>query len=51
LGDPARSGQKAQRPDDAAYNDHIVVDGRTIDSQIKRLRKKLKSTDDGFDMV
>jgi two-component system response regulator ChvI len=36
---------------DAAYDDHIYVDDRTIDSHIKRLRKKFKSTDDEFDMI
>src|SRR5438067_340300 len=34
---------------DAAYDDQVYVDDRTIDSHIKRLRKKVKSVDDGFD--
>ena len=33
---------------DAAYGEHIYVDDRTIDSHIKRLRRKFKAVDDGF---
>jgi len=33
---------------DAAYGEHIYVDDRTIDSHIKRLRKKFKAVDDDF---
>lgn len=33
---------------DAAYDDNIYVDDRTIDSHIKRLRKKIKSVDPEF---
>ena len=33
---------------DAAYGEHIYVDDRTIDSHIKRLRKKFKELDDDF---
>jgi len=36
---------------DAAYDDHVYVDDRTIDSHIKRLRKKFKQVDDEFDMI
>ena len=36
---------------DAAYGEHIYVDDRTIDSHIKRLRKKFKGCDDDFDMI
>jgi two-component system response regulator ChvI len=36
---------------DAAYDDQVYVDDRTIDSHIKRLRKKFKATDDSFDMI
>jgi len=36
---------------DAAYDDEVYVDDRTIDSHIKRLRKKFKVTDDDFDMI
>ena len=36
---------------DAAYGENIYVDDRTIDSHIKRLRKKFKSVDDAFDMI
>ena len=33
---------------DAAYGEHIYVDDRTIDSHIKRLRRKFKAVDDEF---
>ena len=33
---------------DAAYGESIYVDDRTIDSHIKRLRKKFKAVDDDF---
>ena len=36
---------------DAAYDDQVYVDDRTIDSHIKRLRKKFKQTDTEFDMI
>lgn len=36
---------------DAAYDDQVYVDDRTIDSHIKRLRKKFKATDDSFEMI
>jgi two-component system response regulator ChvI len=36
---------------DAAYDDQVYVDDRTIDCHIKRLRKKFKSVDDAFDMI
>lgn len=36
---------------DAAYDDHVYVDDRTIDSHIKRLRRKFKQADDSFDMI
>jgi two-component system response regulator ChvI len=36
---------------DAAYDDQVYVDDRTIDSHIKRLRKKFKVEDDNFDMI
>lgn len=36
---------------DAAYDDQVYVDDRTIDSHIKRLRKKFKATDDDFDAI
>ncbi|MBO6675312.1 MAG: response regulator transcription factor [Rhizobiales bacterium] len=36
---------------DAAYDDQVYVDDRTIDSHIKRLRKKFKQVDDSFDMI
>ena len=36
---------------DAAYDDNIYVDDRTIDSHIKRLRRKLKLVDDDFSAI
>jgi two-component system response regulator ChvI len=49
----ARSGVVKSRNAlmDAAYDDQVYVDDRTIDSHIKRLRKKFKSVDDDFDMI
>jgi len=36
---------------DAAYDDQVYVDDRTIDSHVKRLRKKFRAVDDAFDMI
>jgi two-component system response regulator ChvI len=36
---------------DAAYGEHIYVDDRTIDSHIKRLRKKFRATDGEFAQI
>ncbi|WP_247881059.1 response regulator transcription factor [Skermanella sp. TT6] len=36
---------------DAAYGEHIYVDDRTIDSHIKRLRKKFKAIDGDFGQI
>jgi two-component system response regulator ChvI len=36
---------------DAAYDDQIYVDDRTIDSHIKRLRKKFKVVDPQYDAI
>ena len=36
---------------DAAYDDQVYVDDRTIDSHIKRIRKKFKDVDDEFDGI
>jgi two-component system response regulator ChvI len=36
---------------DAAYGEHIYVDDRTIDSHIKRLRKKFKAIDTEFGQI
>ncbi len=50
----------AQRPDvvksrnqlmDAAYQDDVYVDDRTIDSHIKRLRRKFRHVDAEFDAI
>jgi two-component system response regulator ChvI len=49
----ARSGVVKSRNAlmDAAYDDQVYVDDRTIDSHIKRLRKKFKLVDNDFDMI
>jgi two-component system response regulator ChvI len=36
---------------DAAYDDNEYVDDRTIDSHVKRVRKKFKASDADFDMI
>ena len=36
---------------DAAYDDQVYVDDRTIDSHIKRIRKKFREVDDSFDGI
>lgn len=36
---------------DAAYDDQVYVDDRTIDSHIKRLRKKFRAVDSDFDGI
>ena len=36
---------------DAAYGESVYVDDRTIDSHIKRLRKKFKAVDDDFGQI
>jgi two-component system response regulator ChvI len=36
---------------DAAYDDGVYVEDRTIDSHIKRLRKKFKQVDVSFDLI
>jgi len=36
---------------DAAYGEHIYVDDRTIDSHIKRLRRKIRAVDDDFAQI
>jgi two-component system, OmpR family, response regulator ChvI len=36
---------------DVAYHDDIYVDDRTIDSHIKRLRRKFREVDDGFKAI
>ncbi len=46
----ARPGHVKSRDQlmDAAYGDSIYVDDRTIDSHIKRMRRKFRDIDDGF---
>lgn len=36
---------------DAAYDDQVYVDDRTIDSHIKRVRKKFREVDNEFDAI
>lgn len=36
---------------DVAYSEHVYVDDRTIDSHIKRLRKKLRNVDPEFSAI
>ena len=36
---------------DAAYGENIYVDDRTIDSHVKRIRRKFRQTDDDFDQI
>ena len=36
---------------DVAYDDQVYVDDRTIDSHIKRLRKKMRTTDSEFSAI
>jgi two-component system response regulator ChvI len=36
---------------DAAYGEHVYVDDRTIDSHVKRLRKKFKTLDQDFQHI
>jgi len=36
---------------DAAYGESVYVDDRTIDSHIKRLRKKFRKIDDSFEQI
>jgi two-component system, OmpR family, response regulator ChvI len=49
----ARAGVVKSRDSlmDAAYDDQTYVDDRTIDSHIKRLRKKFREVDANFDMI
>jgi len=36
---------------DAAYGENIYVDDRTIDSHVKRIRKKFRNVDDSFNQI
>jgi two-component system response regulator ChvI len=36
---------------DAAYGENIYVDDRTIDSHVKRIRRKFRHTDEDFDQI
>ena len=36
---------------DVAYHDDVYVDDRTIDSHIKRIRRKFRSVDGEFDAI
>jgi two-component system, OmpR family, response regulator ChvI len=41
----------AARDAGVAYDDQVYVDDRTIDSHIKRLRKKFKVAEPDFEMI
>ena len=49
----ARPGMVKSRDQliDAAYGENIYVDDRTIDSHIKRVRKKFRASDEEFDHI
>jgi len=49
----ARPGMVKSRDQliDAAYGENIYVDDRTIDSHVKRVRKKFRQTDDEFNHI
>jgi len=49
----ARPGMVKSRDQliDAAYGENTYVDDRTIDSHVKRLRKKFRAVDDDFDGI
>ncbi len=49
----ARPGMVRSRDQliDAAYGENIYVDDRTIDSHIKRVRKKFRANDDNFNHI
>ena len=49
----ARPGMVKNRDQliDAAYGENIYVDDRTIDSHMKRVRKKFRKADDDFDQI
>ena len=36
---------------DSAYGENIYVDDRTIDSHVKRVRRKFKEVDDAFNQI
>ncbi|MGH7068300.1 MAG: winged helix-turn-helix domain-containing protein, partial [Acetobacteraceae bacterium] len=36
---------------DAAYGENIYVDDRTIDSHVKRIRKKFRGSDEQFNQI
>jgi two-component system response regulator ChvI len=49
----ARPGMVKSRDQliDAAYGENIYVDDRTIDSHVKRIRKKFRVCDDTFNSI
>ena len=49
----ARPGHVKNRDQlmDSAYGESVFLDDRTIDSHIKRLRRKFKAVDDSFDQI
>ena len=51
AGDPPGVVKSRNALMDAAYDDQVYVDDRTIDSHIKRLRKKFKVVEPEFEMI
>ncbi len=51
AGAAAGRRQVAQPADGRAYQDDIYVDDRTIDSHIKRLRRKFRAVDPDFEAI
>ena len=49
----ARPGHVKSRDQlmDAAYGESVFLDDRTIDSHIKRLRRKFRIIDNDFDLI
>ena len=49
----ARPGMVKSRDQliDAAYGENIYVDDRTIDSHVKRIRKKFRTAEDAFNQI
>ena len=44
-------GQNRNQLMDVAYQDDVYVDDRTIDSHIKRMRRKFRAVDPEFDAI
>ena len=51
LAERPGNGKNRDQLIDAAYGENIYVDDRTIDSHIKRVRKKFKTIDSEFSQI